>query len=477
MNPTKKEIREWLLKHLAMDEEWITVHPNGREHKGNPVLIDGGVVKAGMGGKFNGQKLSEIKKGFTGPKTPVGGVKKPKEQPKSESKQPEVMSFEQFLKSKGHERFSDSYFDKLVLPHGETERQMRKRQREVGQKIDDHYKKSEELRKEYDNLVSQGKIRQPSNIETLIERANGHEDLQSTQSARKALERRGVDWRKNGNQQNNPDFSLAPTSPEELKKQDDDRQAEAQKQAEAERKAEEKRKADSEVDNFVLSGSERDVDELEARGQQSMWADFDRPEEKKEEPKEESVSSKVDRLKKLNDEYGKANERFLNKWGYPSTQPNEKRDEAHSKLAREWLVNRGINKLEKEVADHISDNMGNSISEVKKKYSPDTWAERHKEEATKFESMLSNVDIDTLEENRKRGEGMLRKGKKWMDGVDYSADVYQDVNRRKYAFADKDKALQFAEYNMKDKLESLGNIQFKLKAIKKRISELRKKAA
>lgn len=71
MTPTKKEIRAWLLRHLAMDEEWITVHPNGKEHKGNPVLIDSGVVKAGMGGKFNGQKLSEIKKDFTGPKTPL----------------------------------------------------------------------------------------------------------------------------------------------------------------------------------------------------------------------------------------------------------------------------------------------------------------------------------------------------------------------------------------------------------------------
>lgn len=58
----------------AMDaDRWITVHPNGPENKGRPALIDGetGKVKGGMGGKFKGQKISEIKKSFVGPKTPT----------------------------------------------------------------------------------------------------------------------------------------------------------------------------------------------------------------------------------------------------------------------------------------------------------------------------------------------------------------------------------------------------------------------
>lgn len=47
----------------SMDDDWITVKPNGPEHKGRPVLIDGeGKIKAGMGGKFNGSKISEYKK-------------------------------------------------------------------------------------------------------------------------------------------------------------------------------------------------------------------------------------------------------------------------------------------------------------------------------------------------------------------------------------------------------------------------------
>lgn len=58
---------------FAMDaDKWITVHPNGSEGKGRPALIDGetGRVKGGMGGKFNGQKISEVKSSFRGPKTP-----------------------------------------------------------------------------------------------------------------------------------------------------------------------------------------------------------------------------------------------------------------------------------------------------------------------------------------------------------------------------------------------------------------------
>lgn len=55
-------------------DKWITVKPNGAENKGAHVKIDGetGEVKAGMGGKFTGQRISEVRKDFTGPKTPRG---------------------------------------------------------------------------------------------------------------------------------------------------------------------------------------------------------------------------------------------------------------------------------------------------------------------------------------------------------------------------------------------------------------------
>jgi len=45
------------------DERWITVKPNGEGAKGAKVLLNNaGEVVAGMGGKFNGQKLSDLNK-------------------------------------------------------------------------------------------------------------------------------------------------------------------------------------------------------------------------------------------------------------------------------------------------------------------------------------------------------------------------------------------------------------------------------
>lgn len=54
-----------------MADKWITVKPNGADNKGSPALIgEGGEIKAGMGGKFNGDKISEVRSSFTGAKTP-----------------------------------------------------------------------------------------------------------------------------------------------------------------------------------------------------------------------------------------------------------------------------------------------------------------------------------------------------------------------------------------------------------------------
>lgn len=54
---------------IAQDDKWITVKPNGENAKGRPVLLgDNGEIKGGMGGKFNGEKLSEARKSFTGPR-------------------------------------------------------------------------------------------------------------------------------------------------------------------------------------------------------------------------------------------------------------------------------------------------------------------------------------------------------------------------------------------------------------------------
>ena len=120
---------------------------------------------------------------------------KTKESSKSSKKGQKVMSLEQYFDSKGHSRFSENYIDKLVIPRGESEKQRLARQKELSKSIEENSKKTESLTKEYNDLVKQGKIRPPSSIEKLIERAKGHPDLESTKAARRSLERRGLSWR------------------------------------------------------------------------------------------------------------------------------------------------------------------------------------------------------------------------------------------------------------------------------------------
>lgn len=52
-----------ILRHYADADKWITVHPNGADKKGSPVKIGPhGEVKAGMGGRFLGEKISGIRR-------------------------------------------------------------------------------------------------------------------------------------------------------------------------------------------------------------------------------------------------------------------------------------------------------------------------------------------------------------------------------------------------------------------------------
>lgn len=71
MSKRQKQILDRAKRLLEMDNRWITVKPNGAENKGTPVEIDdsGRVVK-GMGGKFKGEKIGEVRKSFVGAKTP-----------------------------------------------------------------------------------------------------------------------------------------------------------------------------------------------------------------------------------------------------------------------------------------------------------------------------------------------------------------------------------------------------------------------
>ena len=258
---------------VAMDsDKWITVKPNGENNTGRPVLIDGetGEIKAGMGGKFNGQKISEARKSFSGPRitqkqrsqkqtdaehsesekhiakllkervdrinsapTPRDklkaaqheieqldkaaerfnqnawrygpeGVAKAQQRIQSlkdsiqkeyvDKLQKEAMSESQYLASKGLSNISDFMLDKTKIPHGETARQTAKRLKDTDKALNEHYSKVAEARKEYQDKVNSGEIRKPSTIERLMDVAHGHEDNEATKAARRALEKRGIDW-------------------------------------------------------------------------------------------------------------------------------------------------------------------------------------------------------------------------------------------------------------------------------------------
>ena len=91
MNTQQRAILSKARRLLAMDSRWITVKPNGAENKGSPVKIDeSGRIEAGMGGKFNGEKINEVRKSFVGAKTPskehLAAVAKPKSEKKPTSK-------------------------------------------------------------------------------------------------------------------------------------------------------------------------------------------------------------------------------------------------------------------------------------------------------------------------------------------------------------------------------------------------------
>lgn len=71
MKQKQKAILNKARRLLAQDNKWITVKPNGSDGKGAHVELDeSGRVTKGMGGKFNGTKINEVRKSFVGAKTP-----------------------------------------------------------------------------------------------------------------------------------------------------------------------------------------------------------------------------------------------------------------------------------------------------------------------------------------------------------------------------------------------------------------------
>lgn len=107
-----------------------------------------------------------------------------------------VMSLEEYLGRKGVSSPLSGYMDdKMRIPHGETQRQTDRRQKEAAHARAEYEKKRETARAEYKALVDSGKVRPPTEMEKRLKVAQGRSENAAVKAARRVLTRRGIDWR------------------------------------------------------------------------------------------------------------------------------------------------------------------------------------------------------------------------------------------------------------------------------------------
>lgn len=106
-----------------------------------------------------------------------------------------IQSEEDFLQSRGFGVLSDYGIDQDRIPHGETNRQRNKRLANAHKAITAFYDAKQAARREYRQKVERGEIRPPTALETALKVAQGNEESEQTQAARRLLAKRGIDWR------------------------------------------------------------------------------------------------------------------------------------------------------------------------------------------------------------------------------------------------------------------------------------------
>ena len=107
-----------------------------------------------------------------------------------------TQSLDEYLGRRGlSSPISDFMDDKLRIPHGMTQRQSERMQREATQARNEYADRRNAAIQEYNRLVESGKIRKPTRIDELLKTARGHSDNDRTQAARRSLDKRGIDWR------------------------------------------------------------------------------------------------------------------------------------------------------------------------------------------------------------------------------------------------------------------------------------------
>lgn len=107
------------------------------------------------------------------------------------------MTMDEYLGLKGFDSpFSDYMLDKLRIPHGLTQRQQKKLEKDADIHADQYSENRKKVKAEYKKLVQEGIIIPKTREERLIQTARfGHPDNDATKAARRACEKRGIDWR------------------------------------------------------------------------------------------------------------------------------------------------------------------------------------------------------------------------------------------------------------------------------------------
>ena len=113
-----------------------------------------------------------------------------------------IMTENEFLASKRlSSPFCDYMVDKLRIPHGETARAKKHREKEALNARNEYELKRQEARKEFREKINNGEFREPTKeeirqqtINSWIEKANGEESSEVTQRSRRLLKKRGIDW-------------------------------------------------------------------------------------------------------------------------------------------------------------------------------------------------------------------------------------------------------------------------------------------
>lgn len=106
-------------------------------------------------------------------------------------------TLDDFLGKRGLSFATSGYvLDKIKIKGNQnTVRQRKKADKDFLKAEAEYQKKRESAIREYNNLKQAGKIREKTSIERYLDTAKGNPDNQSTQAARRLLEKKGIDWR------------------------------------------------------------------------------------------------------------------------------------------------------------------------------------------------------------------------------------------------------------------------------------------